>query len=52
MFLLIIILKNNYIIIDGHVSTDHKVSYTKRMAEAHLRSAGLGEYTPKQSGTE
>ena len=34
--------------VDGHA----KLSYAQRMAEAHQKSAGLGEYTPKQSGTE
>ena len=31
--------------------SDRKASYAQRMAEAHLKSSGLGSYTPKQSGT-
>ena len=30
-----------------YADTDQKVGYAKRMARAHLKSVGIGEFTPK-----
>ena len=29
---------------------EEKVSYAKRMAQAHMKSVGIGNYTPQQDG--
>lgn len=42
----------SYFNTDRMTNSDRTSSYAQRMAEAHLRSSGLGQYTPKQSGIE
>ena len=32
--------------------SDHKMNYAQRMSQAHMKSVGMGDYTPRQSGKD